>query len=134
MKKILSIIIVLLSIITLSSCDKYKSSYKAIGLVRSQTSHSCEASFYSLEKGQLVFKIRKTEKGQEGAIHYSIKVDEGELKLYYDIYGIKEELPHVKTGESIDDFGGYVEGGRTVYIIIEALNSTKGKVSVELDN
>ena len=117
----------------LCSCDKHVSSYKAIGLIRSQTSHSCEASFYSLE-GQLVFKIKKSDSGTEGSIAYSIKVDEGEVKLYYDIFGVKEELKCVKAGESITDFGGYVEGGKTVYIIIEAIANTQGKVSVELDH
>lgn len=133
MKKILSIIFILLLTITLSSCDKYTSSLDTIGLVRIQTSHSFETSFESLEDGQLVFKKQKTDKG-EGTIHYSIKVDEGELKLYYDIYGIKEELAHVKAGESIEEFGGYVEGGRTVYIIIEVVTNTRCKVTVELDN
>ena len=134
MKKFLSFIITLSLPITLCSCDKYTSSFKAIGLVRSQTSHSCEASFYSLEEGQLVFKIKKSGLGTEGDISYSIKVDEGELRLYYDIYGTKEELAHVKAGESVDDFGGYVEGGKTVYIIIVAIEKTEGYVSVELDH
>ena len=133
MKKIASIIFILLLIVSLSSCDKYKSSLDTIGLVRIQTSHGFETSFESLEDGQLVFKKQKTVK-EEGAIHYSIEVYEGELKLYYDIYGIKEELAHIKAGESIDEFGGYVEGGRTVYIIIEVVENTRCRVCVELDN
>ncbi len=134
MKKVLLWIITLSLLITLCSCDKYPNSFKAIGLVRSQTSHSCEASFYSLEEGQLVFKIKKSDRGTEGDIAYSIQVDEGEIRLYYDIYGTKEELAHVKSGESVDGFGGYVEGGKTVYIIIEATEKARGKVSVELDH
>ena len=81
----------------------------------------------------MVFKIKKTEKGTEGDISYSVKVDEGELNLYYDIYGTKELLANVKAGESVDSSGGYVEGGKTVYFIIEAAEGTRGKVSVELD-
>ena len=133
MKKILLWIMILSFLTTLCSCDRYTSSFKAIGLVRSQTSHSCEASFYSLEEGQLVFKIKKSDRS-EGNIAYSIQVDEGELRLYYDIYGTKEELAHVKAGESVDDVGGYVESEKTVYIIIEAIEKTQGKVSVELDH
>ena len=121
-------------LITLCSCSKYTSSYKAIGLVRSNTSHSCEASFHSLE-GQLVFKIKKTDSGTaEGDISYSIQIDEGEIRLYYHIYGTREELAQVKAGESVDDHGGYVESGKPVYIIIEASEKTKGKISVELDH
>ena len=133
MKKFLLWIMMLLSLFTLCSCDKYKSSLKAMGLVRIQTSHSCETSFYALEEGQLVFKIKKSDKGTEGDIAYSIQVDKGEIRLCYDIYGVKEELAHVKAGESVDGFGGYVEGGKTVYIIIEAVEKTQCKVSVELD-
>ena len=119
--------------IPLSACDKYKSSYSAVGLVRGQTSHSCEASFFTL-KGGLVFKIKKSDKGTEGDVCYSIQVDEGELRLYYDIYGVKEQLACVKAGESVESRGGYVEGGKSVYIIIEAVEKTQGKISVELDN
>lgn len=123
---------VLILLISLCSCNKYTSSYKALGLVKNQTSHSCEARFYSL-KGQLVFKIEKSESGKEGDISYSVQVDEGEIYLHYDIFDVKQELAHVQAGESVTNRGGYVEGGHTVYIIIEATQKTKGKVSVELD-
>ena len=132
MKKVASVVILLSLLLSLCSCGKYISSYKAIGLVRSQTSHSCEAGFSSLE-GQLVFKIKKTAPQSEGDISYSIRVDKGEICLYYDIYGSKEELACVKAGESIEATGGYVEYGKTVYIIIEATEATEGKVSVELN-
>jgi len=132
MRKILSVFLMLLLLITFCSCGRYVSSYKAIGLVKNQTLHSCEASFLSL-KGQLVFKIRKSDKGKEGDIGYSVQVDEGEIKLYYDIYDTKQELDHVKAGESVDKRGGYVEGGKWVYIIIEATEKTRGRISVELD-
>jgi len=133
MKRILSLIMALILLMSLCSCNRYTSSYKAVGLVRSHTSHSCETSFYSLE-GQLVFKIEKSESGTEGDISYSVQVDEGEIYLYYDIYDVKEELTHVKAGEFVTSRGGYVEGGHTVYIIIEAPQKSRGKISVELDS
>ena len=133
MKKIITFITILSLMITLSSCDIYTNSFQAIGLVRSNTSHSCKASFLSLE-GQLVCKLKKSDAGAEGEISYSIQVEEGEVRLYYDIYGVKEELATVKAGESVEDKGGYIEGGKTVYIIIEATEKSRGKVSVELDN
>ena len=131
MKKLLSLLLLLSLSLSLFSC-RYVSSYRAVALVRVQTSHSCEASF-SFLKGQLVFKIKKSDVGTEGTVGYSIRVDEGELRLYYDIYGVKEELAHVKEGESVESRGGYVEGGYRVYIIIEASEGAGGKVSVELD-
>ena len=131
MKKIMSIITVALLSLSLCSCGKYVSSYKAVCLIKNQTSHSCEASFDSLE-GQLVFKIKKSERG-EGSVNYSVQVEEGEIRLYCDVYDYKQELAHVKAGDSVTDRGGYVEGKQTVYIIIEGSDNAKGKVSVELD-
>ena len=133
MKKILSCIMLLSLLFTLCSCDRYVSSYSALGLVKKQTSHSCEASFHSLE-GRLVFKIKKSSSGAaEGDIGYSIQVDEGEIRLYYDIYGVMEELAKVNAGESVAERGGYVESEKPVYIIIEASKRAKGKISVDLD-
>ena len=118
--------------LSLASCDGYVSSYRAIGLVRSNTSHSCQTSFLSLD-GELVFKLKKSEVGTEGDIGYKIELEEGEVHLYYDAYGTKEELAHVNAGESVDSAGGYVEGGGKGYIIIEATGNAHGKISVELD-
>lgn len=133
MKKLLSFLLMLSLLIPLCSCGKYVSSYRALGLVRSNTTHSCSASFLSLT-GELVFKLKKSQAGSESDISYSVTVEEGEISLYYDIYGIKSELAHVKAGESVTERGGYIEGGHTVYIIIEAAENSRGKVSVELDN
>lgn len=132
MKRFISAMVILSLLFVLCSCDKYVSSYKAVGLVRGQTSHSCEAKFNSLE-GQLVFKLKKTDVG-EGNVRYSVHADEGEIHLYYDASGVKEELACVKNGESLENTGGYIEGGFPVYIIIEATEKAKGEISVELDN
>ena len=132
-KGVLAIILAVGMLATLCSCSKYISSYRAFMLVRTNTSHSCATSFSSLN-GQLVFKIKKTERGTEGDINYKIELEEGEIRLYYDIYGVKEELAHVKAGESVESSGGYVEGGYPVYIIIEATGAVNGRVTVELDD
>ena len=133
MKKLISIALTIILLISLCSCDKYTSSYRAVGLVKMNTSHSFETSFYSLD-GQLVFKVKKSGKGEEGSIHISAEVEEGEIYVYYDIYGVKEELAHLSAGESVDENRGYVESGKKVYIIIETVGSARGKVSCELDN
>lgn len=131
MKKLLSIITLLAVIFSFSSC-KYTSSYRAVGLVRSSSSHSCDMSFLSLD-GQLVFKLKKSDSGSEGAISYSASVEEGEVYIYYDIYGTKENLASIKAGETVTESGGYIEKGHTVYIIIEGKDNAHGKVSVELN-
>jgi hypothetical protein len=41
---------------------------------------------------------------------------------------------HLSAGESVDENRGYIESGNKVYIIIETVGSTRGKVSCELDN
>ena len=131
MKKLLTLTLILSILFSLCSCGKYTSSYRAIGLVRTQSSHSCKTSFHSLT-GRLVFKLKGSNAGKEGDISYSIRVDRGELYLYYDIYGTKEKLAEVKAGESVTSRGGYIESGKDVYIIIEAADAG-GKVTVELN-
>ena len=133
MKKLISIALTIILLISLCSCDKYTSSFRAVGLVKTNTSHSFETSFYSLD-GQLVFKVKKSGKGEEGSIHISAEVEEGEIYVYYDIYGVKEELAHLSAGESVDENRGYVESGNKVYIIIETVGKARGRVSCELDN
>jgi len=133
MKRIVSSIIALTLLLSLCSCGGYTSSYKAVGLVRNNTSHSCQASFLELE-GRLVFKLRKSASEGEGDISYTVTAEEGEITLFYDAYGIKEELARVRGGDSVSSRGGYVEGGRTVYIIIEATEDSHGKVSCELSD
>ena len=131
MKKFISIIITLSLLLIFCSCGSYVNSYSALGLVKSQTSHSCNTSFLSLN-GRLVFKLKCPHKSTDGNIKYSVQVDKGELYLYYDYLGVKEELAHVKAGETVENIGGYVEAGKSVYIIIEATETAKGKVSCEL--
>lgn len=133
MKKRFFAFVLLLSLLaSLCACGKYVSSYSAIGLVRSNTSHSCKASFHKLD-GELAFKIKKTDTDGEGDISYTVSADKGEIRLYYDIYGTKEKLAEVKAGESVTSRGGYIESGKEVYIIIEAADAG-GKVTVELNN
>lgn len=126
MKRIITVILLLSMMLTLCCCDRVVSSYSAIGLVRSQSTHKCESSFYSLS-GRLVFKIKPTEGG--GEINYSLRSDNGEIRLSYDIDGERVELATVGGGEALEGVGGFVNGGVTVHVIIEAEKSG-GTVSV----
>ncbi len=130
-KRLLSLILLLFLLLSLASCEGYTSSYRAVGLIRSNTEDSCLAQFHSLE-GRLVFKLRRQAAG-EGDISYSVTVEEGELTLYYDTLGTKTELCKVGAGEALTDRGGYVEAKQAVYIILEATGGTRGRVSVKLD-
>jgi len=66
MKKLLACVLLVSLLLMLCSCT----GYRAIGLVRIETSHGFETSFLSLD-GQLQFKVKKTERGTEGEISYS---------------------------------------------------------------
>lgn len=134
MKRCVAICLLFCCLFMFCSCENYVSSYKAVGLVKSKTSHSVRVQFHSLE-GSLVFTLQKSGKGTEGNIQYAIECEEGELHLYYvTTSGVKEELATANAGESLESVGGYVEGGKRVKVIIEAQEKTKGKVSVELDH
>lgn len=131
MKKVISVIMILSLLLVLCSCSRYINSYSALGLVKNQTSDSCSASFLSL-KGRLAFRLNDSFEGSNGNIKYNVQVDKGELYIYYDSCGTKEELAHVKAGETAQGLGYYTDEGKPVYIIIEATETAKGKVSCEL--
>ncbi|MBR4728021.1 MAG: hypothetical protein IK080_09050 [Clostridia bacterium] len=114
MKRTVSLIVSLILLLSLTGCEKYKSKYKAIGFVHSNTSASAEMSFYSFE-GTMVFKLKS--KG-EGDLKYTAKLATGTAAVYYDYNGTKAELFTIGAGEETDSHGGYVESG-TVYLIVE---------------
>lgn len=135
MKRILTTICALLTIIAMlfsfTACSRYISSYSAIGLVRNSVGGKCGASFLALS-GSLVLQI-SAPSGSEGDIKYTASLEEGSLDVYYDIYGTKESLFSISEGESLDSCGGYFEGGKAVYIIIEA-KGARGSLEVSLED
>ena len=116
-------------LVSLVSCDV--SSYKAIMLVRITKDDFCEVSFSYLD-GELVMKPRYTV-ADEGQIHYTALLDEGEINVYYECAsGVKELLFNIKAGEDLDSRGGYIERGRQK-IYIETLTTAKGKITLEFE-
>lgn len=131
MKKTIKPIALVLTVISLflmlASCsDRYVSSYSAIAMTRHNTTDRCSADFKRLS-GTLVFKLRPE---SEGELHYAGALDEGEINVWYDIYGTKELLFNIKAGDTVDMQGGYVEGGKTVYVIIETVTESRGRIEV----
>ena len=55
------------------------------------------------------------------------------VPFYYDNTGTKEKLVTVTKGQSLEDKGGNIEKGESVYIIIEASKGSRGKVKINLD-
>ncbi len=133
MKKTVSLFLIIFTLFSLCSCSRgYISSYKAVGLVRSNTRHSAEASFASLV-GRLVWKLKMTEGSSEGGIGFRAELSEGHIDAYYDIYGLKEKLFSIDAGQTLEDRTGYIEPGKSVYIIIETNGKARGSVSFELN-
>lgn len=132
MKKILLILVCLTVLFSSTSCDfRYVSSYKALGLVRNEMGDRGSAKFSRLD-GTLVLKLKMNGTGLENSIGCKATLDEGEINVYYDIFGVKELLFNLKAGESIDERRGYIESGHRVYIIIETVTPAKGSVEIDL--
>ncbi len=135
MKKIISLILMLSSLITFTACSPYVSKYSATMLERSNTGEGCRASWSTLQ-GTLVLNTEKPGSG-EGAIRYTASIEEGEMTVYYNIpiFGdTKTELFKISGGESVDSRGGYIEGGNKLYIIIETAGKTKdGNLKISFD-
>ena len=129
MKKAISLMAVIVLLIAFSGCDKYISSYKAIGFVHSNTSADAFMSFFSFD-GRMIFKLKS--KG-EGDLKYSARLDSGKVTVRYDHAGTAEELFSISGGEEIDSHGGYVEAG-TVYVIVETDGACRnGELSFSLE-
>ena len=124
---------VLLSLIALcmSSCVRYVSSYKALNLIANNYRTHSEITFSSLE-GRYVFRMKANEGGSEGYIQYFSTLEEGEINVYGDSLGLKQFLFNIKAGETKTDKGIYIERGRTVYIILETVEKSKGAFSFDL--
>lgn len=132
MKRALLIVLCFTLLFSATSCSDYVSSYKALMLVREEHGDHASISFSKLE-GTYVMKLKMSGTGQEGSIHCKASLDEGEINVYYDALGVKELLFNLKAGESIDERRGYIESGKTVYIIIETVTpSQEGKISIDL--
>ena len=131
MKKLFLLVLCIALLLSATACD-YVSSYKALMFVRQERGDHATISFSKLE-GTYVMKLRMKGEGQEGSIQCTASLEEGEINVYYDSLGVKEFLFNLKGGESIDERLGYIESGRTVYIIVETVTPAKnGKISIDL--
>lgn len=114
MKKVFTVIVAAVLLLSFAGCGRYSSSYKAVAFVHSNESISAFMNFYSFD-GRMVFKLKSA---GEGDLKYSAKLETGSATVYYDYYGTKTELFSIDSGDEIDSHGGYIESG-TVYVIVE---------------
>lgn len=116
-------------LLMLSGCNSYRSHYKAVAFLHTNTSENASMSFSSFE-GTMVFQLKC--KNADEKISYSAKLDEGSANAFYDCSGTKTELFSVSPGNDISDIGGELQKG-TVYIIVEASEKCQdGRFSFDL--
>lgn len=108
-------------LLILSGCNRYRSHYKAVAFVHSNTSKNASMSFSSFE-GTMVFQLKCDNSYEK--IGYSAKLDGGSIKVFYDCNGTKTELFSVNFGDDINGVGGELKKG-TVYIIVETLQKSQ---------
>ena len=131
MKKALFIVLIALTLFNLTGCSKYRSSYKAVILVTTNTSSKASMKFHSFE-GTYVFKLKNKKDG--GILKYSGSLDAGALNVYYDNENEKTHLFSIKQDDS--DVSSSIEGLEkgTIYIIVEtSMKCADGELSFELE-
>lgn len=135
MKKLISGLLVIAMLVAFTSCAGFSSKYSATMLVRSNQNDSCFASWSTLD-GTLVLNTTKKAGSQEGDIHFTASLEEGELTVYYYVRSDRDKqrnfLFQLKGGETIDSRGGYIEANRDIQIIIETNGKTTGG-SIQID-
>ncbi len=118
MKRLKILPILLIFVLTLSSCEKYSSAYRATMITKGEYNDLCYLSFEKLE-GTVAMKTKMTRDKSESKIHYKARLDQGVISVYYDAYDRKELLFCIRGGEVIEDRGGYVEKDLPIDIIVE---------------
>ena len=121
--RFLVMVLMILSILSLTACGKYNSSWSATAFVHSNTSKSASMSFWKFD-GTIVFKLKCKDSGKE-VLKYSGKLDgkeeNGTITVYYDDDGTKKELFSLKNGESVEATLDKLNEG-SVHIIVETDN------------
>ena len=125
MRKALLIMVVttmVLSLFCFAGCDKYVSSYNALGIVTTNSSDSSSISFVSLE-GTKVLTL-KCKNASTEKLKYSAKLKEGSAVVYYDTGDGKKELFSVRAGEEISSEIDGLKKGK-IYIVVETKEKCK---------
>ena len=122
MKKVCFVLMLILTLVTLCSCEGYVKSYSATLLIT-----SCQGDEASMEfdtfKGTYNFKLKR-DGAAEHTLDFEASLVEGEMNVYIGVDGEKESLLTVKGGESYDEtikLDDKYDNEKTVYIILETI-------------
>ena len=124
MKKIVSIFTLIALLFSLTAC----SSFMAIGLAENGGFKERNLTFFYLN-GRKEYRFVGS---AESTVNYSIKVEEGEIAVYYELDGERTELARVRDGESKEGSSGVIDATSYLLIIIEATEAKEGEVWVSL--
>jgi hypothetical protein len=131
--KILRFLTLPLIAFSLCSCTTYSSKYKAIVLITNNTKTKSSMRFGDFT-GRYVFKMQKTSDG-EGAIQYHATLGQGNITVSYVISGRESVLFTISDGETLDSFGGYIEKGNRVQIVVTSEgNAHEGEFTFTFTN
>ena len=121
MKRIFSVLALMLSVIMLFSCGGYVNKYSATIMIT-----SCQGDEASMEfdtfKGTYNFKLRR-DGDAEHTLNLGASLAEGEINVYIGVDGEKELLRTVKGGESCDEtitLDDKYDNEKTIYVILES--------------
>jgi hypothetical protein len=121
MKKIGFVLVLVLTLALLCSCDGYIKSYSATILITS--CHGDEANMeFDTFKGTYNFKLRR-DSTAEHTLDLEASLAEGEMNVYIGVDGEKELLRTVKGGESYDEtitLNDKYDNEKTIYVILES--------------
>ena len=109
-------IVLLCTVLWLTGCNSYSSSYQAVGFVHSSRSDAASMSFFAF-KGTMVFKLR-CKQDAEKVLTYSATLESGNMTVYYAYDESKIELFSIDSGDDINASQPLPQQG-TVYIIVE---------------
>ena len=112
---VLLIALLLLFTFCLTACVPYRSSYKTIASVVTNTSSKGSMSFSSFE-GTRDFTLKPK---NDGVIVYTAKIASGSATVYSDTDGEKKQLFTISAGEEVSATAGEVKKGK-LYIIVES--------------
>jgi hypothetical protein len=121
MKKIGFVLVLVLTLALLCSCDGYIKSYSATILITS--CHGDEANMeFDTFKGTYNFKLRR-DSTAEHTLDLEASLAEGEMNVYIGVDGEKELIRTVKGGESYDEtitLNDKYDNEKTIYVILES--------------
>lgn len=121
MKKTVSLFltaIMILCCLPLCGCSSngYTSSYNAVGFAHSNTDAAASMSFSEFQ-GTKVFQIHFKD-GISKSLKYSLRLEVGNAKIYYDTDGEKKELASITSGKSVNSSLENLNCS-SMYIIVE---------------